>query len=664
MTRNGAALELADARRAGLMNIGDAAMASVRRRRCSALRNAGLLKRARRSLAATVSTTTPTSTRCGSSAGPAISGLVADVNRLLGLGRDRRRASAEVRRSRRHTSATSIGGSPDAGPAAHAPAPGATLSWRSAAGVPDSRRPLGYPRPVRDPWGDERQAPRCHPARRPAATLPRARTRRTPAAPRSSGLRDAVDPAAAVAATTTEAPRTTSARCRACAIQSRAGHVRRRSPEDAGSRWSPHRIHLSDASRGPQGPPGAHARNAAWRSSRASPPPMRRTRARGHDGSGSACACVDRADSRIHGVGTAADGSARQAYWRPGADLDRAGADYSDRGMGSTAVLRRGWASLVNRSLNMFTLIALGVGAAFGYSVIATIAPDIFPHSFRMGDAVAVYFEPAAVIVVLVLLGQVLELRARGRTGAAIRNLLSLPSADRAAHRRDCREDICRSSRSWSATGWRAARRASAGRRRGARGHAAIDESMVTVRADSGRERVGARNHRRHRERHRRAGDAGRARRRRHAARANRTHGQRGAAVARADSTARRPRLEHLRPAVIATRSRHSWVGGHRSGAAFRLCARQRRRRSDHSPARAPSARHAESILVGTGRARRIRRADPQRPGARGLRAGDDDRGGQDGNLDRKEAGLAGVEPQPGFDEAEVLSLRRASNRS
>jgi P-type Cu+ transporter len=86
----------------------------------------------------------------------------------------------------------------------------------------------------------------------------------------------------------------------------------------------------------------------------------------------------------------------------------------------------RGWASLVSRHLNMFTLIALGVGAAYGFSVVATLAPDAFPHSFRMGGAVGVYFEPAAVIVVLVLLGQVLELRARGRTSAAIRSLLGL----------------------------------------------------------------------------------------------------------------------------------------------------------------------------------------------------------------------------------------------
>jgi Cu+-exporting ATPase len=86
----------------------------------------------------------------------------------------------------------------------------------------------------------------------------------------------------------------------------------------------------------------------------------------------------------------------------------------------------RGWASMVNGRLNMFTLIALGVGAAYGYSVTATLAPGLFPASFRVMGEVAVYYEPAAVIVVLVLLGQVLELRARSRTSLAIRTLLRL----------------------------------------------------------------------------------------------------------------------------------------------------------------------------------------------------------------------------------------------
>ncbi|WP_245440125.1 heavy metal translocating P-type ATPase [Mesorhizobium sp. Z1-4] len=86
----------------------------------------------------------------------------------------------------------------------------------------------------------------------------------------------------------------------------------------------------------------------------------------------------------------------------------------------------RGWQSIVNRSPNMWTLIAIGVGAAYGYSVVATLFPDVFPHQFRHEGTVPVYFEAAAVIVALVFLGQVLELRARERTGSAIRALLDL----------------------------------------------------------------------------------------------------------------------------------------------------------------------------------------------------------------------------------------------
>jgi Cu+-exporting ATPase len=87
----------------------------------------------------------------------------------------------------------------------------------------------------------------------------------------------------------------------------------------------------------------------------------------------------------------------------------------------------RAWQSLVYRSLNMFTLIGLGVSVAFVYSLVATLVPGVFPGSFRNVDGlVAVYFEAAAAIVTLVLLGQVLELRARSRTGSAIRALLGL----------------------------------------------------------------------------------------------------------------------------------------------------------------------------------------------------------------------------------------------
>jgi Cu+-exporting ATPase len=87
---------------------------------------------------------------------------------------------------------------------------------------------------------------------------------------------------------------------------------------------------------------------------------------------------------------------------------------------------RRGWDSIRNRSANMWTLISLGVGAAFLYSIVATVAPGLFPAEYRMGHGVGTYFEASVVIVALVFLGQVLELRARERTGDAIRALLDL----------------------------------------------------------------------------------------------------------------------------------------------------------------------------------------------------------------------------------------------
>src|SRR5437879_8070395 len=94
---------------------------------------------------------------------------------------------------------------------------------------------------------------------------------------------------------------------------------------------------------------------------------------------------------------------------------------------GGWPFFQRGWASIVNRSSNMFTLIAMGTGVAYVYSVIATVFPQIFPASFRtMGERPDVYFEAAAAITTLVLLGQVLELRARSQTSAAIRALLDL----------------------------------------------------------------------------------------------------------------------------------------------------------------------------------------------------------------------------------------------
>jgi Cu+-exporting ATPase len=103
----------------------------------------------------------------------------------------------------------------------------------------------------------------------------------------------------------------------------------------------------------------------------------------------------------------------------------------------------RAVASVRNRSLNMFTLIGLGVGVAYAYSLVAALWPGIFPASFREGGVVAAYFEAAAVIVTLVLLGQVLELRARSQTGTAIKKLLGLqPKTARRVGENGLEEDI------------------------------------------------------------------------------------------------------------------------------------------------------------------------------------------------------------------------------
>ena len=104
----------------------------------------------------------------------------------------------------------------------------------------------------------------------------------------------------------------------------------------------------------------------------------------------------------------------------------------------------RGWASIISRNLNMFTLISIGTGVAWLYSMVATFAPNAFPEGFRrMDGSVPVYFEAAAVITVLVLLGQVLELRAREKTGGAIRALLNLsPKIARRINQDGSEEDV------------------------------------------------------------------------------------------------------------------------------------------------------------------------------------------------------------------------------
>jgi len=130
--------------------------------------------------------------------------------------------------------------------------------------------------------------------------------------------------------------------------------------------------------------------------------------------------------------------------------LDPAASNYAQFAFATPVVLWagspffvRGWQSLVTRNLNMFTLIAMGVGVAYVYSLFATFTPDIFPHAVRGHGAPAVYFEAAAMITVLVLMGQVLELRARAATSGAIRALLNLaPKTARRLRQDGSDEDI------------------------------------------------------------------------------------------------------------------------------------------------------------------------------------------------------------------------------
>jgi Cu+-exporting ATPase len=142
----------------------------------------------------------------------------------------------------------------------------------------------------------------------------------------------------------------------------------------------------------------------------------------------------------------------------------------------------RAWQSIVNRYLNMFTLIGLGVGVAYVFSVVATIAPGLFPQSFRAhGGSVPVYFESAAVITSLVLFGQVLELKARSKTGAAIKALLGLaPTTARRVRHDGTEEDVA-----LSVVRQKDLLRVRPGEKIPVdgvvlEGHSSIDESMVT----------------------------------------------------------------------------------------------------------------------------------------------------------------------------------------
>ncbi len=188
----------------------------------------------------------------------------------------------------------------------------------------------------------------------------------------------------------------------------------------------------------------------------------------------------------------------------------------------------RGWQSIVNRSLNMFTLIAMGIGVAYGYSLFAALFPNLFPDSFRAADgSVPVYFEAAAAITALVLLGQVLELRARSNTSSAIKALLGLAPKTARVLRPDGREEDVALDRVVPGDRLRV--------RPGEKvpvdgvvveGVSLVDESMVTGEPIARREKIWRPRDRRDDKRNRRIRHARRASRQRYPARADRPDGE------------------------------------------------------------------------------------------------------------------------------------------
>ena len=202
----------------------------------------------------------------------------------------------------------------------------------------------------------------------------------------------------------------------------------------------------------------------------------------------------------------------------------------------------RGVQSLVNRSLNMFTLISLGVAVAYGYSVVAVLLPDVFPPAFREHGVVARYFEAAAVITTLVLVGQVMELRARSQTGAAIRALLGLaPKTARRVEDDGTEGDVPLDQVQLGdklrvRPGEKVTRRRR--RARGHQQHRRIDGHRRGLAGDQAGRRSGDR---RNGERNGRVGDPRRESGCRHPARPYRADGGRGTAQPSADPEASRP---------------------------------------------------------------------------------------------------------------------------
>ncbi len=197
---------------------------------------------------------------------------------------------------------------------------------------------------------------------------------------------------------------------------------------------------------------------------------------------------------------------------------------------------QRGWRSIVQRSLNMFTLIAIGVGAAYFFSAVVMLFPQIFPASFQTHGKIGVYFEAAAIITVLVLLGQVLEGRARSRTGSAIRALLDLaPTTARLVRDGEERDVPLEEIQQGDQLRVRPGEKVPVDGRV-LEGKTSIDESMITGEPMPVAKSPDDSRHRRDGEPDRQRSDGGGAGRERHRALADRRDGRAGATQPRADS--------------------------------------------------------------------------------------------------------------------------------
>ena len=304
-------------------------------------------------------------------------------------------------------------------------------------------------------------------------------------------------------------------------------------------------------------------------------------------------------------------------------------------------LLKRGWNSVVNRSLNMFTLIGMGVGVSYLYSVVALLFPQIFPPTFRdAGGQIATYFDAAAMITVLVLLGQVMELKARSRTSSAIKALLGLaPKTARKVEDDGTERDVPLDEVQPGDTLARPAGREGARRRRRP-GRLQLRRRVHDHgRTHTGRKSPGRHRHGRDGQRHGQLHHARRARRQRDAPRADRSNGERGPAEPRAHPAHRgRGRFVVCARRNPLVRDHLHRLGAGRPATGPGLCARQRCRGPDDRLPLRPRARHAHVHHGGYGTRRPGGHPHQERRIPGGPAEGRHPRSGQDGHADRRQA--------------------------